>query len=382
MFLKIKNSFVFFALVIISCVACASSKKNNESSTANQTDSSSDSESSDTTQTDSFFDTEIADELTGNERIPETNFVHISDGSFIFGSPTERPCRAPLIEIETSVTLTHSFLIAEAEISQHEWQALDLPNPSKNVGENKPVTFISFYEAAVWCNKLSKMEGYDTCYDFSNCTGHAGSGYPDGMEQSDELSSWNSNYNFNCPSDIHKFNNYYSCPGYRLPTTAEWEYAAKAGTTSHTYGGDVHYTALSYCEDEPALNDIAWYCFNSGDTLHPVKQKLPNPWGLYDILGNVYEWTDFWSDGQSLDGTNQPSDVVLVDPQGPTIGRRKDLRGGKFKLTGCYTSPSYQSGDYPYAKRYDSGFRPVRTLFEETSTDSDSSTDSTTDSAD
>ncbi|MBN2714373.1 MAG: SUMF1/EgtB/PvdO family nonheme iron enzyme, partial [Deltaproteobacteria bacterium] len=135
-----------------------------------------------------------------------------------------------------------------------------------------------------------------------------------------------------------------------------------------TYNGDVHSVPLSYCEEEPALEDIAWYCSNSGDEAHPVKQKKPNPWGLYDMLGNVYEWTDYFADGQSLSNT---SETMIVDPIGPTEGKRKDLRGGYFKETGCYVRPSRLFSIYPYARRYHSGFRPVRTLFDD-EVDSDS----------
>ncbi|MBN2342095.1 MAG: formylglycine-generating enzyme family protein [Deltaproteobacteria bacterium] len=317
------------------------------------------------------------DVLSGLESQPEIKWIDIPSGNFDFGSPESTPCRAPIAEQPLQIVLTHSFIISDSEITQSQWKTLDIQNPSKIADENTPVTFINFYEAAVWCNKLSKLEGYDICYDFTSCSGDAGASYPENLEQSDSFSSWNANYNFNCSNDIHLYYAYYQCPGYRLPTVVEWEYAAKAGTMTHTYGGDVHYTALSYCEEEPALNDIAWYCFNSNDTLHPVKQKLPNPWGLYDMLGNAYEWTDYFFDGQPLSTT----EALVADPVGPKSGLMKDRRGGVFSQTGCYVRPSRPLGGYPYTKFYHTGFRPVRTLFEETSTDSDSSTDSTTDSS-
>jgi len=294
--------------------------------------------------------------------MPDVDWIQIEQGSFTFGSPDDYPCRGGN-EKQVPVTLTRSFLIAATEVTQAQWDALDIPNPSKSVGADKPVTYISFYEAAVWCNKLSLLEGLKPCYDFSTCKNEVGVGYPEGLEHSDELSSWNPDYNFNCTGEIHKYSDWYACPGYRLPTTAEWEYAAKAGATeTRTYGGDLLGEQIGSCAEQVSLEDIAWYCHNSGNELHPVAQKLPNPWGLYDTLGNVFEWTDYFSDGQPLDYNNP--DHPQIDPTGPEQGDMKDLRGGYFKFTGCLVNPSWQSSDKPYSRAYYAGFRPVRTIFE------------------
>jgi len=303
----------------------------------------------------------VYDALTGDETEPGIDWIQVDSGSFIFGSDPEYPCRGGA-EKQVPVTLTRSFVIASTEVTQAQWEALNLPNPSKNVGADKPVTFINFYEALVWCNKLSLLEGLETCYDLSTCRNEVGTGCgPD--DPWEEEGCWDESRVFTCSGEIHKFEDWYTCPGYRLPTTAEWEYAAKANVTeTRTYSGDLIGEQIGNCGEQPSLNDIAWYCFNSGDELHPVGQKLPNPWGLYDTLGNVFEWVDYFADGQPLD-YDEP-DQPQTDPIGPKTGEYKDLRGGYFKDTGCIVNPSWQSTDSPSMRAFYTGFRPVRTIFE------------------
>jgi len=113
------------------------------------------------------------------------------------------------------------------------------------------------------------------------------------------------------------------------------------------------------------LDPIAWYKYNSGGTLHPVAQKEPNPWGFYDMLGNAFEWVDYYSDGKPLDMGDGHTGEDLVDPVGPKEGHNMDLRGGCYNDSGCYVRASKQFYGSLDERAKDYGFRPVRTLFEE-----------------
>ena len=128
---------------------------------------------------------------------------------------------------------------------------------------------------------------------------------------------------------------------YRLPTEAEWEYAARAGTT----------TRWSFGDDESQLGKYAWYGGNQ--YAQPVGTKLPNPWGLYDMHGNVYEWCKDWY------GT-YPTGAV-VDPQGPSAGSYRVLRGGTFYSYAQSVRSAYRRYNVPGYRYYIIGFRLLRT---------------------
>jgi len=115
------------------------------------------------------------------------------------------------------------------------------------------------------------------------------------------------------------------------------------------------------CSEQPALEDIAWYCNNSGDEVHPVAQKLPNPWGLYDTLGNVYEWVDSYWGPLNVDG-----ETAVTDPIGPLSSDTVEMRSSSFSayMSGCLARPSNRWNFPPTTRIYDTGFRPVRTIFE------------------
>ncbi len=319
------------------------------------------------TETTTETATETATETTTETEIqivdPEIDWIRVEPGLFTYGSPVEdTPCRGVNDEKEVNVTLTRPFLMAKTEITQQQWQAMGYRNPSKPPqAPDVPVNLIDLFEAAVWCNALSTFEGLENCYDLGDCEGEIGEGC---VVLSDGHSCQDNSGSFRCEGEIHRFHNYYECPGYRLPTTAEWEYAAKAGTTTHTFIGNVINNAFDGCKEEEALEEIAWYCNNSDDQIHPVAQKLPNPWGFYDILGNVWEWVDYFLDGPSLDvGDGHPGED-LIDPIGPRDRTFYELAGGAYHRHGCRSRASSHFGSFPYNRRM-SGFRPVKTIFED-----------------
>jgi len=310
---------------------------------------------------------------------PEVDWMVIHAGSFTFGSPEDAPCLKPSMEKQVPVTLTHPFLMSKYEITQKQWLDLGfkLPHRAPNCPDC-PITFLNMFEAMAWCNALSRFEGLEECYDLSSCTGDIGAGCPDGdfyelgcifvQEVGGDIDGL-----YACPNAVRRYALMYDCTGYRLPTGPEWEYAAKAGTTTNTYNGDITDSHSGNCGDEPILNDIAWYCSNTGagdtdahpEQLREVGLKEPNTWGLYDMLGNAGEWVDYVSTGYPLDVNDGHSGTtLLVDPMGTTEDddTRRDLRGGWFYRAPCMTRASSQFDAWGEFRRAGSSFRPVRTL--------------------
>ena len=126
---------------------------------------------------------------------------------------------------------------------------------------------------------------------------------------------------------------------YRLPTEAEWEYACRAGTT----------TKYSFGDSDSELGEYAWYRDNSGKTTHPVGGKKPNPWGLYDMHGNVWEWCRDWF--------GDYSNGIARDPVGPSIAPLRASRGGSWVYNVKDMGSAYRSGNSPRTLSYGLGFR-------------------------
>jgi formylglycine-generating enzyme required for sulfatase activity len=139
---------------------------------------------------------------------------------------------------------------------------------------------------------------------------------------------------------------------YRLPTEAEWEYAARAGSTTAFYNGGITNTGSSPVD--PNLDKIGWYLGNSDSEPHPVAQKQANSWGLYDMSGNVYEWCADWY------GT-YPTGAV-TDPTGSTTGSNRVIRGGGWYNYAQNCRSAYRGSNSPGGRNLGIGFRLVRAM--------------------
>ena len=271
----------------------------------------------------------INDDLDGSEPAPD-GFVLIQSDTFEMGSSAE-PGRDG-DETEHAVTLTRDFFLQRYEVTQVQWQDLMGTNPSHfaNCGDDCPVEMVSWYDALRYANTVSRSEGLDECYVLTECWGQAG----------EDLECDSVNFNG------------LDCEGYRLPTEAEWEYAARAGTTTPFYSGS---STERVCDLDPNLDEIGWYCGNSNDTTHPVGRKTPNDWGLYDMAGNVGEWCSDWFAFEYY--ASSPSH----DPLGPESGRERVRRGGSWGSGVRMARSADRSHGHPSDRHAYLGFRLART---------------------
>ena len=268
------------------------------------------------------------------------DFVRIDAGTFTMGSP-ESELGRDFDETQHEVTLTNDFYLSDHEVTQAEWQALIGNNPSQ---ENNgtcptcPVEQVNWWEALYYANSLSSLEELTPCYVFEGCSGVAG----ESLSCAGVTLQDGNGATVTTP---------YECEGYRLPTEAEWEYAARAGTTTAFYNGDITVPEGS----DPNADAIAWYTQNSGNTTHAVKGKLPNTWGLYDMSGNVFEWTwDRYDYGYPA--------YAVTDPKGPSSGDFRVSRGGGWDSYAVNVRVAYRKSRPPGIRLSILGFRLARTV--------------------
>lgn len=185
------------------------------------------------------------------------------------------------------VTISRDFWMGRFLVTQRQWQEVMRSNPSsfQSAGQEAPVEQVSWKDVQSFLAKVNTIQALWTV---------------------------------------------------RLPTEAEWEYAARAGTTAEAYG---------------PLDDIAWYGGNGSRTTHPVGQKLPNAFGLYDMLGNVWQWCQDWFGPYS----NEPA----IDPEGPPKGERRITRGGCFYCEAIHERASRRNRDLEEHFSRSIGFRIV-----------------------
>ncbi len=231
--------------------------------------------------------------------------LHLPPGDFRMGSDAfdnEKPVRI--------VHLTRAFALSETEVTQAQYRAVMGNNPSRYKdrpdSDQRPVEQVSWFDAVKYCNRLSELENRKPCYAIQG-----------------EQVEW---------ADA-------ACSGYRLPTEAEWEYAARADQPYHYAGSD-------------ELDRVAWHSGNANET-HSVAQKAPNAWFLSDMSGNVWEWVwDKYS--------NSYLGAETQDPRGPRDGASRVQRGGSFSGEAVNARVADRFGIEPTFRVINVGFRLAR----------------------
>jgi formylglycine-generating enzyme required for sulfatase activity len=233
---------------------------------------------------------EIAVDLGGGVKL---EMVLIPAGEFTMGAPdSDEDAGDWERKPQHRVRITKPFYLGKYLVTQQQWEAVMGGNPSQFKGPKNPVETVNWAECQPFFRKLNAKPG----------------------------------------------------PGkgkFQLPTEAQWEYACRAGST----------TQYGFGDDPSGLDEYAWYAANSGGKSHPVGEKKPNPWGLYDMHGNVWEWCQDWYDGGYY--AKSPAD----DPTGPARGRIRVLRGGGWINPAWHCRSSQRSNLSPSLRNSILGFR-------------------------
>lgn len=294
-------------------------------------------------------------------------YCRIEPGCFIMGAPEGEFGRALVDADQVQVTLTRPFWIGKTELTRAQWDSSGLPQPELKWlnGEREcleaqcPQGNLSPYLAFQYTNRLSEMEGLEPCYiiDLDACDGPLAEGYA-------------------CPVKINAPSPY-ECEGYRLPMEAEWEYAARAGSTRAFPTGDITVQVdAGNCYFDAALDAVGWYCMNSMAQTQPVAQKPANAWGLHDVHGNAWEVVnDLYGASGYLSGPYVSAEGPLIDPTGAvnppgdisrTLERQDRVTRGGSHIAGAFlANVSRRLSTVDHDTGSSIGLRVVRTIFED-----------------
>ena len=218
------------------------------------------------------------------------NMVFVQGGTFEMGSNNGDSDEKPIHTVTVS-----DFYMSATEVTQAQWKAVMGSNPSNWKGDNLPVESVSWNDVQKFLKKLNKSTGEN----------------------------------------------------YRLPTEAEWEYAARGGVETNGRSSQTKYAGSNN------IDEVAWYGDNSGSKTHPVGKKKPNELGLYDMTGNVWEWCNDWYDEDYYSSSPQNN------PQGANSGKYRVLRGGSCSHFARFCRVAFRSGYNPDFGLFNFGFRLV-----------------------
>jgi formylglycine-generating enzyme required for sulfatase activity len=235
--------------------------------------------------------------------VPPAGFVYVAPGVFTMGSQAREEGRNAN-EIQRQVSMG-GFFMGAFEVTQKEYAALMRTNPSGFRGDNRPVEKVSWFDAVRYCNERSRREGLTLAYTINGSS-----------------VTWNRAAN-----------------GYRLPTEAEWEYACRAGNSGPFSVSQANFNKNSR---------------RGGAETNPVGSAGANPWGLYDMQGNVWEWCWDWFGNYRTD--------AQTDPAGPASGTTRITRGGCYYSANAQLRAAHRGSSPPEHTDTSLGFRLARSL--------------------
>jgi formylglycine-generating enzyme required for sulfatase activity len=253
------------------------------------------------------------------ESVMASRGVLVEGGTFTMGDTDGASDEKPTHK----VTFTYNFYIGKYEVTFDEYDAFcsatgkSKPNDQGWGRGSRPVINVTWWDAIDYCNWLSEKEKLPKAYDSNGNL----------LDKDGRVTT-----------DITKV------LGYRLPTEAEWEFAARGGNKSRGY----QYAGSS------TVGDVAWYDSNSGGKTQEVGKKAPNELGIYDMSGNVWEWCSDWYGNYSSS--------AQTNPYNSTAGSYRVYRGGSWRNFATSTRVAFRGGDSPTAANYRLGFRIARTV--------------------